>query len=187
MAFDPAQHLNEAQLRAATAPDGPVLVIAAAGTGKTRTLTHRVAWLVREKGIDPRRILLLTFTNRAAREMLERAAHLVGGDVGGLWGGTFHHAANRMLRRHAPLLGYGSDYTILDEDDTLRLIKACVAELGLKDKKFPKPKVLSGVYGLPANRAADLAETAQAHFGGHEVDLEGVLKVHARYEERKRA
>lgn len=186
MAFDPAQHLNEAQLRAATAPDGPVLVIAAAGTGKTRTLTHRVAWLVREKGIDPRRILLLTFTNRAAREMLERAAHLVGGDVGGLWGGTFHHAANRMLRRHAPLLGYGSDYTILDEDDTLRLIKACVAELGLKDKKFPKPKVLSGVYGLAANRAADLAETAQAHFGGHEVDLEGVLKVHARYEERKR-
>jgi DNA helicase II / ATP-dependent DNA helicase PcrA len=74
--------------------------------------------------------------------MLERAAHLVGGDVGGLWGGTFHHAANRMLRRHAPLLGYGSDYTILDEDDSLRLIKACIAELGLKDKKFPKPKVL---------------------------------------------
>ncbi|HOO21885.1 MAG TPA: UvrD-helicase domain-containing protein, partial [Kiritimatiellia bacterium] len=186
MAFDPAHHLNEAQLRAATAPDGPVLVIAAAGTGKTRTLTHRVAWLVREKGIDPRRILLLTFTNRAAREMLERAAHLVGGDVGGLWGGTFHHAANRMLRRHAPLLGYGSDYTILDEDDTLRLIKACVAELGLKDKKFPKPKVLSGVFGLAANRAADVAETAREHFGGHEVDLDGVLKVHARYEERKR-
>ena len=72
MAFDPAQHLNPEQLRAVTAPDGPVLVIAAAGTGKTRTLTHRVAWLVLEKGIDPRNVLLLTFTNRAAREMLER-------------------------------------------------------------------------------------------------------------------
>ena len=186
MGADYLQELNAEQRRAVTAPDGPVLVIAAAGTGKTRTLTHRVAWLVRERGIDARRILLLTFTNRAAREMLERAARLVGGDVGGLWGGTFHHAANRMLRRHAALLGYGSDYTILDEDDTLRLIKACVAELGLKDKKFPKPRVLSSVYGLAANRGADLEETAAAHFAGHEVDLEGVLKVQKRYEERKR-
>lgn len=186
MAFDPVQQLNESQRHAVTAADGPVLVIAAAGTGKTRTLTHRVAWLVLEKGIDPRRILLLTFTNRAAREMLERAANLVGGDVGGLWGGTFHHAANRMLRRHAPLLGYGKDYTILDEDDSLRLIKQCTAELGLKDKTFPKPRVLSSVYGLAANRGADIEATVQEHFGTHSVDLDGVLKVHTRYEERKR-
>ena len=175
MAFDPAQHLNEQQLRAVTAPDGPVLVIAAAGTGKTRTLTHRVAWLVLEKGIDPRHILLLTFTNRAAREMLERAAHLIGGDVGGLWGGTFHHSANRMLRRHAPLLGYGTDYTILDEDDSTRLLKACIAELGLKDKKFPKAQVLASVFGLAANRAADVEETVREHFGEHAVYLAGVL------------
>ena len=186
MAFDPAQHLNEEQLRAVTAPDGPVLVIAAAGTGKTRTLTHRVAWLVLEKGIDPRRILLLTFTNRAAREMLERAAHLIGGDVGGLWGGTFHHAANRMLRRHAALLGYGPDYTILDEDDSERLLRTCVAELGLKDKKFPKPKVLAGVFGLAANRGAPIEETVREHFEEHAVDLDGVRKVHALYEQRKR-
>lgn len=185
MAFDPAQHLNEDQLRAVTAPDGPVLVIAAAGTGKTRTLTHRVAWLVLERGVDPRRILLLTFTNRAAREMLDRAARLVGGDVGGLWGGTFHHAANRMLRRHAPLLGYGPDYTILDEDDTNRLLKACIAELGLKDKKFPKPKVLGSVFGLAANRAVPVEETVTAHFEQHTVDIEGVLKVHELYEKRK--
>ena len=186
MAFDPAQHLNEAQLRAVTAPDGPVLVIAAAGTGKTRTLTHRVAWLVLERGVDPRHILLLTFTNRAAREMMERAAHLVGGDVGGLWGGTFHHAANRMLRRHAPLLGYGPDYTILDEDDSTRLLKACIVELGLKDQKFPKAQVLSSVFGLAANRGADIGETAREHFGERAVDLDGVLKVHALYERRKR-
>ena len=186
MAFDPAQHLNPEQLRAVTAPDGPVLVIAAAGTGKTRTLTHRVAWLVLEKGIDPRNILLLTFTNRAACEMLERAAQLVGGDVGGLWGGTFHHAANRLLRRHAALLGYGPDYTILDEDDSARLLKACIAELGLKDKKFPKATVLGSVFGLAANRGADVGETVRAHFEEHAVDLDGVLKVHALYEKRKR-
>lgn len=186
MAFDPAQHLNPEQLSAVTAPDGPVLVIAAAGTGKTRTLTHRVAWLVLEQGIDPRRILLLTFTNRAAREMLERAAHLIGGDVGGLWGGTFHHAANRMLRRHAPLLGYGQDYTILDEDDSTRLLKACIVELGLKDKKFPKAQVLGSVFGLAANRAAPVEQTVKEHFEEHAVDLEAVLKVHALYEKRKR-
>lgn len=186
MAFDPAQHLNEEQLRAVTAPDGPVLVIAAAGTGKTRTLTHRVAWLVRERQVDPRHILLLTFTNRAAREMLERAAQLVGGDVGSLWGGTFHHAANRMLRRHAPLLGYGNDFTILDEDDSTRLLRACIVELGLRDKKFPKPKVLASVFGLAANRSAALADTVREHFEGHAVDAAAVLKVHARYEQRKR-
>ena len=186
MAFDPAQHLNPEQLSAVTAPDGPVLVIAAAGTGKTRTLPHRVAWLVLEKNVDPRNVLLLTFTNRAAREMLERAAQLIGGDVGGLWGGTFHHAANRMLRRHAALLGYGPDYTILDEDDSARLLKACIAELGLKDKKFPKATVLGSVFGLAANRGADVGETVRAHFEEHAVDLDGVLKVHALYEKRKR-
>ena len=186
MAFDPAQHLNEAQACAVTAPDGPVLVIAAAGTGKTRTLTHRVAWLVLERGVDPQHILLLTFTNRAAREMLERAAHLIGGDVGGMWGGTFHHAANRMLRRNAALLGYGPDYTILDEDDSTRLLKACIVELGLKDKKFPKAQVLGSVFGLAANRAASVEETVREHFGEHEVDLDGVLKVQKLYEQRKR-
>ena len=185
MSFDPSQHLNGEQLRAVTAPDGPVLVIAAAGTGKTRTLTHRVAWLVLERNVDPRNILLLTFTNRAAREMLDRAADLVGGDVGGLWGGTFHHSANRMLRRHAPLLGYGQDYSILDEDDSTRLIKACIVELGLKDKKFPKAQVLGSVFGLAANRGAPIAETVQGHFAEHAVDVESVLKVHRLYGERK--
>ena len=116
------QELNGEQFRAVTAPDGPVLIIAAAGTGKTRTLTYRVAYLV-ERGIDPRRILLLTFTNKAAREMLERARGLVGEGVSGLWGGTFHHMANRMLRQHAEAIGYRNDYSILDQDDAKRLVK----------------------------------------------------------------
>ncbi|HQF20493.1 MAG TPA: ATP-dependent helicase [Kiritimatiellia bacterium] len=187
MSCDFAQHLNEAQLRAVTAPDGAVLVIAAAGTGKTRTLTHRVAWLALERGVEPRRMLLLTFTNRAAREMLERAMQLIGQDVGGLWGGTFHHATNRMLRRHATLLGYGADYSILDEDDSTRLLKACINELGLRDKKFPKAEVLGSVFSLAANRGADVAETVADRFGAHPVDLTAILKVHTLYEQRKRA
>ncbi len=186
MASDFAHQLNPDQLRAVTAPDGPVLVIAAAGTGKTQTLTHRVAWLVQEQSVDPRNILLLTFTNRAAQDMLERATRLVGGGLNRLWSGTFHHSANRLLRRHAAQLGYGNDYTILDEDDSLRLLRNCVAELGLKDKKFPKPKVLSSVFGLAANRGADVVETVQAHFGAHTVDVESVLQVHQLYAERKR-
>ena len=186
MLFQPAQQLNAEQLRAVTAPDGPALVIAAAGTGKTQTLTCRVAWLVLERQVDPRRILLLTFTNRAAREMLDRAAQLVGGGVGGMWGGTFHHAANRMLRRNAALLGYGNDYSILDEDDSLRLLKHCVTDLGLKDKKFPKPRVLNTVISLAANRGVELADTVKDHFAGHEVDIAGILKVAERYAQRKR-
>ena len=120
---DFSETLNPEQRAAVTAPDGPVLVLAAAGTGKTRTLTYRVAWLVR-RGLDARRMLLLTFTNRAAREMLERAEKLVGAAVGGIWGGTFHHLCNRLLRRHAPLAGYRNDYTILDQDDSRSLMRA---------------------------------------------------------------
>ena len=94
MTSHPHDALNPEQRAAVEAPDGPLLVLAAAGTGKTRTLVHRLAWLV-ERGIPPGRILLLTFTNRAAREMLERAVGLVGSRVSGFWGGTFHHMSNR--------------------------------------------------------------------------------------------
>ncbi len=177
--------LNEEQRAAAQAPDGPVLVIAAAGTGKTRTLTYRVAWLV-ERGIDPGRILLLTFTNKAAREMLDRARALVGESVGGLWGGTFHHMANRMLRRHAEALGYGSDYTILDQDDSRALVKAGVEDLGLPAKHFPKPDVLLSVFGLAASREVPVARIAEDRLGGHEIDIADVVRAHDRYELQKR-
>lgn len=178
--------LNEEQLAAVTAPDGPVLVIAAAGTGKTRTLTYRVAYLV-ERGIDPSNILLLTFTNRAAREMLERAEALVGERVGGLWGGTFHHMANRILRRHAEALEYRHDYTILDQDDSRSLIRSCADELDLLGKHFPKPEVLGAVFSLAANRNGDIEEAAEAHFRDNPVDLVDLKRVHDAYRERKRA
>src|SRR5580765_3233011 len=103
--IDYAGELNEQQLAAVTAPPGPSLVIAGAGSGKTRTLTYRVAYLL-EQGIPPERILLLTFTNKAAKEMMRRVADLLGHELSSLWGGTFHSIGNRILRQHAEKLGY---------------------------------------------------------------------------------
>ena len=117
---DFARVLNPEQCEAATAPDGPMLVLAAAGTGKTRTLVHRVAYLV-EKGVPPERMLLVTFTNRAAKEMLERAGRLVP-EAAGIWNGTFHHVCARFLRRHAVLPGYGPGFGILDAEDQKKLM-----------------------------------------------------------------
>src|SRR4026209_2641125 len=120
-AIDYAAELNEQQLAAVTATPGPLLVIAGAGSGKTRTLTYRVAYLL-ENGIDPRNILLLTFTDRAAREMLGRVANLMPVDASGLWGGTFHSIGNRILRRHGSALGYSSGFPIMDRADQKGLI-----------------------------------------------------------------
>src|SRR3954471_7642261 len=111
--IDYAAELNEQQFAAVTAPPGPALVIAGAGSGKTRTLTYRVAYLL-EQGIPPDRILLLTFTNKAAGEMMRRVVDLLGQDLPQLWGGTFHSIGNRILRQHARLLGYERDFSILD-------------------------------------------------------------------------
>src|SRR5438093_10521957 len=125
--IDYAKELNEQQYAAVTAPPGPSLVIAGAGSGKTRTLIYRVAYLL-EQGIPPERILLLTFTNKAAREMMRRVADLLGQELAALWGGTFHSIGNRVLRQPAKLLGYERDFTILDREDAKHLISACVAE-----------------------------------------------------------
>src|SRR5437773_12112485 len=114
--IDYTKELNEQQYAAVTAPPGPSLVIAGAGSGKTRTLIYRVAYLL-EQGIAPERILLLTFTNKAAREMMRRVADLLGHDLGELWGGTFHSVGHRILRRHAPLVGHERNFTILDRED----------------------------------------------------------------------
>src|SRR6186713_1215525 len=123
--IDYAAELNEQQHAAVTAPPGPALVIAGAGSGKTRTLTYRVAYLL-EQGIPPDRILLLTFTNKAAKEMMRRVADILGGDLSSLWGGTFHSVASRILRRHADRIGFRRDFTILDREDSKELIKAAM-------------------------------------------------------------
>src|SRR6266545_3277806 len=130
--IDYAAELNEQQHAAVTAEPGPALVIAGAGSGKTRTLTYRVAYLI-EQGVPADRILLVTFTNKAAREMMRRVGELLSNDTGSLWGGTFHSIGARILRRHAEALGYRRDYTILDREDSsgLMAVNTCrsVAEV----------------------------------------------------------
>src|ERR1700750_2905534 len=137
--IDYDSELNEQQLAAVTPPPGPMLIIAGAGSGKTRTLTYRVAYLL-ENGIDPRNILLLTFTNKAAREMLNRVANLLPVDASGFWGGTFHSVGNRILRRHGTTLGYSSGFTIMDREDQKDLINTVVASAGIDPKEIRVPK-----------------------------------------------
>ncbi|RKH03009.1 ATP-dependent helicase, partial [Corallococcus carmarthensis] len=145
--------LNDEQRAAVEAGEGPVLVIAGAGSGKTRTLTYRVARML-ERGVPPSSLLLLTFTNKAAREMIRRVEELAGGfaDVGSLLGGTFHHAAHVLLRQHAGALGFSTGFTVLDREDARDLMATCLAERKLRsDKRFPRPDALLDLVSLATN------------------------------------
>ncbi|GMU02159.1 ATP-dependent helicase [Corallococcus caeni] len=145
--------LNDEQRAAVEAGEGPVLVIAGAGSGKTRTLTYRVARML-ERGVPPSSLLLLTFTNKAAREMIRRVEELAGGfaDVGSLLGGTFHHAAHVLLRQHAGALGFSTSFTVLDREDARDLMATCLAERKLRsDKRFPRPDALLDLVSLATN------------------------------------
>src|SRR5260370_32660390 len=144
--IDYAKELNEQQYAAVTAPPGPSLVIAGAGSGKTRTLIYRVAYLL-EQGIAPERILLLTFTNKAAREMMRRVADLLGHELASLWGGTFHAIGNRLLRQHAQRVGFQRDFSIVDREDAKHLITTCVAasDIAIKASRFPKADLFADV------------------------------------------
>jgi DNA helicase-2/ATP-dependent DNA helicase PcrA len=144
--------LNKEQLAVVTAPGGPMLVVAGAGTGKTRALTYRLAWLV-EHGANPANILLVTFTNRAAREMLNRVELLVKQQTRDLWGGTFHHIANRLLRQYGTALGIQPDFTILDREDAKDLLASCVTEAGvdIRTRRFPQKSVLASLSSFVQN------------------------------------
>jgi len=186
--IDYAAELNEQQLAAVTAPPGPLLVIAGAGSGKTRTLTYRVAYLL-ENGIDPRNILLLTFTNKAARQMLDRVANLLPVDASGLWGGTFHSVGNRMLRRHGSALGYSSGFTIMDREDQKDLINAVVANAGIdpKEIRFPKGDVLAEIFSFVVNTETSMEELLAGKFPYFLPLFDKIKDVHARYEKKKKA
>src|SRR5487761_1908561 len=183
-----ARELNEQQYAAVTAPPGPSLVIAGAGSGKTRTLTYRVAYLL-EQGIPPERILLLTFTNKAAKEMMRRVADLLGQELATLWGGTFHAIGNRLLRQHAPLLGWQRDFSILDREDALDLLKVCVGEAGIDAKatRFPKVDALAEVFSLSANTRQPLPVLLPRQFPWFEALTGTLADLQRRYAERKRA
>src|SRR5438046_1995598 len=186
--IDYAAELNEQQLAAVIAAPGPLLVIAGAGSGKTRTLTYRVAYLL-ENGIDPRNILLLTFTNKAARQMLDRVANLLPVDASGLWGGTFHSVGNRMLRRHGSALGFSSGFTIMDREDQKDLINAVVASAGIdpKEIRFPKGDVLAEIFSFVVTTESPLGELLAAKFTYFLPLLEQIKDVQIRYEKRKKA
>ena len=186
--IDYAAELNEQQLAAVTATPGPLLVIAGAGSGKTRTLTYRVAYLL-ENGIDPRNILLLTFTNKAARQMLDRVANLLPVDASGLWGGTFHSIGNRMLRRHGSALGYSSGFTIMDREDQKDLIDTVVAAAGINPKeiRFPKGDVLAEIFSFVVNTETPIDALLAEKFPYFLPLQEQIQDVHARYEKKKKS
>ena len=187
-AIDYAAELNKQQLAAVTAPPGPLLVIAGAGSGKTRTLTYRVAYLL-ENGVDARNILLLTFTNKAARQMLDRVSNLLPVDAAGIWGGTFHSIGNRMLRRHGSALGYSSGFTIMDREDQKDLIATVVASSGIdpKEMRFPKADVLADIFSFVVNTERPMEELLAEKFPYFLPLLEQIKDVQARYERKKKA
>ena len=186
--IDYAAELNEQQHAAVTASPGPLLVIAGAGSGKTRTLTYRVAYLL-ENGIDPRNILLLTFTNKAARQMLDRVSSLLPVDASGLWGGTFHSIGNRMLRRHGRVLDYSSGFSIMDREDQKDLINTVVANAGIdpKEIRFPKGDVLAEIFSFAINTEQPMEEILAEKFPYFLPLLDKIKDVQARYEKKKKA
>lgn len=186
--IDYARELNDQQHAAVTALPGPALVIAGAGAGKTRTLTYRVAFLL-EQGIPADRILLLTFTNKAAREMMGRVNVLLGTELRELWGGTFHSIGNRILRQHAEVIGYKPDFTILDREDAKELLKACIedAQIDIKATRFPKPDVAGDIFSLATNMQLSVGETLARQYT-HFAHLAPVLEgLNEKYQARKRS
>ncbi len=184
---DFAAELNDQQLAAVTAAPGPALVIAGAGSGKTRTLTYRVAWLL-EQGIAPRNILLLTFTNKAAREMLERVGALSQSAAEGIWGGTFHSIGNRILRRHAERIGFRQGFTIMDREDQEEMIESIVAREGLRtnDRRFPKGEVLADIFSYSINTGAPISQVVATKYRYFMPLIAQIERVQVAYEGRKR-
>ncbi len=182
------QELNPEQRQAATHAGGPLLVIAGAGSGKTKTLAARVACLV-ERGTPPERILLLTFTRRAAAEMLNRAGRHVGQSASGrVWGGTFHATANRLLRLYGRALGLAPEFTVMDQSDTADLMNLLRTELNLGEgrKRFPQKGTLAAIYSRCVNSRTRAPEVVKRHFPWCQDSLDGMREIFRAYAERKR-
>ncbi len=172
--------LNPPQREAVEYGEGPLLVLAGAGSGKTRVLTHRIAYLLATGAARPGEILAITFTNKAAAEMRERVGQLVGRSVRAMWVTTFHSACARMLRADAERLGYSRSFTIYDEADSLRMLKRCLSELGVDPKRYPPRAIRSRISGAK-NQLIDAAAYAEAQSGPFE---EVVAEAFPLYEKR---
>ena len=181
--------LNDAQRLAVAHGEGPLVIVAGAGTGKTTTLACRVAALI-ERGVRPERILLLTFSRRASREMLARAERATGArETGRVWGGTFHAVANRLLRLHGRPLGLAPDFTVLDQADGADVMNLVREELGLaaKERRFPRKETLAAIYSRTVNAGEKLGDVLKRHYPWCLDDAEGIREVFRAYTERKRA
>jgi len=173
--------LNPVQAEAVTHPDGPLLIVAGAGSGKTRVLTNRIAWLIAERGVSPFEILAITFTNKAADEMRRRVVELVGRRAERMWVSTFHSACLRMLRSHASILGYQPGFTVYDDVDSRRLIEVIEAELGLDTKRLP-PRSVAGVISAAKAELTDF-ETFRENSRADPF-ASRIAEVYAQYQQR---
>ena len=173
--------MNPPQLAAVTHPSGPLLVVAGAGSGKTRVLTRRIAWLVREQGLSPFAILAITFTNKAADEMRHRVGELIGPVAERMWVSTFHSACVRILRREAPLLGYQPSFSIYDQADAVRLTGYVERDLGLDVKKFPPRAVHAAISGAKNELIDCAAYTERAR---RSIFERKIAEVYSEYQRR---
>jgi DNA helicase II / ATP-dependent DNA helicase PcrA len=180
--------LNPAQYEAVTSVNGPHLIVAGAGTGKTRTITYRVAYLV-ELGVKPESILLLTFTRRAAQEMLRRAATLLDARCEKVAGGTFHSFANLVLRQYAPLLHFESSFTILDQGDAEDVVNLLRTRLRFdtKEKRFPRKQTLFDIFSKSVNTTFPIKEIVKEEYPHFEQFLHEIQQIQSAYEQYKAA
>ncbi len=186
--IDFVKELNEEQLAAVQGGDGPCLVLAGAGSGKTRTITFRVAFLL-EQGVKPENILLVTFTNKAAGEMRHRVQQITGMQTALPWSGTFHHIAFRILRIYAPLLGYGNNFTVLDSDDSESLLKLCIKEVKPEAKgakKFPSASAVSSVISYARNAETTIDSVLENKFFQWFPFAEDIKQIAAGYVVKKK-
>jgi DNA helicase-2/ATP-dependent DNA helicase PcrA len=174
------EHLNPTQREAVAATEGPVLVIAGAGSGKTRVLTYRIAHLIRDLGVSPYDILAITFTNKAAGEMKERVEQLVGGVARSMWVSTFHSSCVRILRQEIHRLGYRGSFSIYDDADSVRLITMVMKDLDMDPKRFP-PRQIKGTISKAKNELIDYESFAA---GGDGYYHEQVADVYRLYQQR---
>ncbi|MBT3949140.1 UvrD-helicase domain-containing protein, partial [Candidatus Parcubacteria bacterium] len=182
------KELNKEQLRVVTEGDGPCLVLAGAGSGKTRAITYRVAYLL-EHGVDPQNILLVTFTNKAAREMMDRVQELTGGETRLPWSGTFHHIGYRILKKYAPVLGFQNNFSVLDSEDSRDLLKICIKGEGIdrKQQRFPSPKVVQSILSYARNAEMTIHDVLELQHQSW-LHLEDVLvSIAEEYTKRKKA
>ena len=186
--LDYSSVLNSQQYEVVMAGEGPLLVIAGAGSGKTHTIVYRLARLV-DEGVPPSAILLATFTNKAAKEMLLRSSSLIKGDLRSVFGGTFHHIGNLILRQYAHLIGFDRNFSIMDREDSSDLIKDCIvqAKVNPKDKNFPKANVIESILSFSADTEMEIANLICRDYPYLIENISVIKKIQELFKKRKKA